>query len=338
MTFKPQVAGRSPASSLRRLLVRAACALSFCSVVPAEAAPELRIAVSHTPMSLPLYVAQENGYFAAEGIEVRWTDCLGGHRCLQGVFDGQQDLATASELPVMFNAFGRTDHAIIATFVSTADDLKLVTRPDSGVSAPADLAGKKLGAVAGTSSQYFLDLYLLGAGVDPRGLQIVPLQPEQTLDALRSGRVDAVAIWEPYAYLALQGLGPGAKVVATGGGYIETFNLVARTSLLDERAADLARLLRAVERAEQFIEQRPADAKGILRRRLQLDQRFIDWVWPGLAYRLTLDQSLISTMESQARWAMREGHIQGKPRPNFLKLVHPAVLKLVKPTAVGVSP
>jgi NitT/TauT family transport system substrate-binding protein len=97
------------------------------------------------------------------------------------------------------------------------------------------------------------------------------------------------------------------------------------------------RLLRAMRRAEQYIQQEPEGAQAILRRRLQLDQEFLDFAWPMFSYRLGLDQSLIATLESQARWALREGQIQGRAAPNYLSFVHAAPLRKAKPTAAAVG-
>ncbi len=97
----------------------------------------------------------------------------------------------------------------------------------------------------------------------------------------------------------------------------------------------MVRLLRAVERAEQFIQDHPAQAQAILREQLKLDQSFVDWVWGGLGFRLSLDQALLTTMEGEARWAQREGHVAERARPNMLTLIHAGPLRAVKPGAVG---
>ncbi len=47
------------------------------------------------------------------------------------------------------------------------------------------------------------------------------------------------------------------------------------------------------------------------------------------------NQALVSTMEGEARWAQREGHVAGGQRPNVLTLIHAGPLKSVKPDAVG---
>jgi NitT/TauT family transport system substrate-binding protein len=297
---------------------------------------ELRLAVSKTPLSLPLYVAAQKGFFAEQGLDVKLAACEGGYRCLKEMLAGRADIATVGDLPIVLNSFERTDYAVIGTLVTSSDDVKLIAHARSRISKPLHLAGKRVGAVIGSASQYFLELYLLTAGVDPQGVTLVALQPEHMLAALQGGEVDAVAIWEPHAYLSTKALGSSAVVLPHASGYLLTFNLVAHRRLVGARDDDMIRLLKAIVRAERFIQERPDEAKAILRTSLQLDQPFIEWVWGGMAYRLSLDQSLISTMEGEARWARREGHVKGAS-PNFLGLLHSAPLKAVKPSAVGVN-
>jgi NitT/TauT family transport system substrate-binding protein len=320
---------------LRRGSALLAWVLAAGGAPSALAGETLSIAVSRSPLSLPLYVAQEQGYFALEKVELTFIECVGGHRCLRNMLEGRAELATASELPVVFNSFERTDYAIIGTFASTSDDIKLIVATPPGATSRSPLEGKRIGVVAGSASQYFLDLHLLTIGLDPRALTMVALQPEEMSGSITSGQVDAIAIWEPYGYLAVKALGGRGQVVPGAGRYVSTFNLIAQRRLLGHRDVALTGVLRAVERAEQFIQQRPDEAQAILRRRLQVDQAFVDWVWPGLGFRLGLEQSLLSTMESQARWALREGHVKGKTSPNFLFLLHTAPLRAIKPAAVG---
>ncbi|MES1163974.1 MAG: ABC transporter substrate-binding protein, partial [Rhizobacter sp.] len=212
-----------------------------------------------------------------------------------------------------------------------------IARKASGITRSEQLGGRKVGVTAGTAAQYLLETHLLNVGVDPQHVTMVPLQAEDTVDALRSGRIDGVAVWEPYGYAALHGADPVGLRLPLGGGYIESYNLVGRRSVMARRDDALVRLLRAVERAEQFIQAHPADAQAILREQLKLDQHFVDWVWLGLGFRLSLDQALVSTMEGEVRWAQREGHVAEGARPNVLTLVHAAPLKAVKPAAVGIG-
>lgn len=301
----------------------------------ASAAERLSIMVSHTPLSLPIYVAQDKGYFAAQGLEVTLLPCVGGHRCMRQMLNGDAELATAGDMPITVNSFERNDFAVLATMVSSGDDLKLVANDRSGITLPAHLAGKRIGAVIGAASQYFLELYLLTAGIDPRQLTVVGLQPEEMAPALLSGKVDAVSIWEPYGYQALKALGSHGVALPGAGAYFQNFNIVCQRRLVGTRDAALMQLLRAIDRAERLIQEHPEEAKAVMRARLELDTAFVDRIWPGMGFRLSLDPSLIATMEGEARWARREGHVKAGALPNLPALLHAAPLRAVKPTAVN---
>ena len=331
----PAAAPRRPAAPWRATAALACAALAWLGLAGGACAAEtLRIAATRAPVSLPLYVAQQRGFFADEQLEVAITDCVGGQRCLRQLREDKADLATTSEMPVVLQAFAQPDVAIVATMVHASDNLKLVARRASGVTKSEQLDGRRVGVIAGTAAQYLFETHLLNIGIDPRHVAMVPLQAEDTLAALKSGRIDAVAVWEPFGYAALHGADAVGLRLPFSGGYIESYNLVARRTLF-AHDGELVRLLRAIERAERFIAEHPAEAQAILRQQLRLDQDFVDWVWPGLGFRLSLDQALVSTMEGEARWAQREGHVAGGQRPNVLTLIHAGPLKSVKPDAVG---
>ncbi len=332
---------KEPCSLLERMGVRSAlipfvCGLlSLLAVSPALSAETLRISVSQTPLSLPFYVAESQGYFAAEGVKVRITEVVGGHRTMQQLLEGGADLATSSEAVVMFNSFQRTDFAVIASFVTSDDDVKIITRRDTGINKPEQLAGKVVGTVTGAASHYFLETLLLLKGVDPRSVRLRNLQPEAMAEALKKGEVDAIAIWEPFPFKALNGV-PGARMLSKSAVYRLTFNLIVNKKVLASRDDELVRILRALDRAEQFINRRPGEAKTILLDRLKLDTPFIDWIWPRYNYRLSLDQSLLTTLEGEARWARQEGLVKGGKSPNYLNFISMAPLSRVRPTAVTI--
>lgn len=301
----------------------------------ASSAEPLRLALSQTPLSLPFYVAESQGYFADEGLKLKISDVIGGHRTLQQVLEGTADLATSSEAVVMFSSFQRNDFAVIASFVSSTDDVKVITRADTGISQPQQLAGKIVGTVTGAASHYYLETLLILNGVNPKTVQLKKLQPEDMAKALSAKEVDAIAIWEPFPYKALKTI-PGAKRLPKSGAYRLTFNLIVSKKHLGVRDGDLIKLLRALDRAEKFISSQPQKAKTILVDRLKLDQSFIDWIWPSYNYRLTLDQSLLTTLEGEARWARQEGLVKEIKSPNYLNFIYAAPLSKVRSSAVSI--
>lgn len=319
----------------RILLVVVACLHMFGSAI-AFAAEPLRLSLSQTPLSLPIYVAESQGYFAAEGLALKIHEVIGGHRTLQEVFDGTADLATSSEAVVMFNSFKRNDYAVIATFVTSDDDVRLVTRASTGITRMQQLAGKRVATVVGAASHYYLDTSLLLNGVDPKSVQIRNLQPEAMVDALRKGEVEAIAIWEPYPFQALAKVAD-AKVLPKSKGYVENFNLIISKKLQGVRDDDLVKLLRALDRAQHFISSEPAKAQAILRERLHVEQNFIDSLWPRYRYRLTLGQSLLTTMEGEARWARQEGLVKANKSPNYLDFIYSVPFRKVLPADFSID-
>jgi NitT/TauT family transport system substrate-binding protein len=321
-----------------RWAARAAALLALAAGVPAShaassTAEPLAIAAARSPLSLPLFVAQERGFLADAGLDARVEECSVGARCLRQLDEGRVDVATTSELPVVFDAFGRTGAAVIATLATTSDDLKLVVRKELAGLPAVKLAGHRIGMMPASASQYFVDMLLMNLGIDPRGAELVELTPETALQALRSGRVDALAVNEPLAYQAMH-LGDVAAVrLPVDSVYIETFDLVAGPRILGRRDEALVRLVAAIDRAERFIHDDPRAAQAILRRRLGVDQAFVDALWPGLAYRLTLDRSLLATMDSELRWARRERRVGASVPPDVRELVYAGPLKVVQPTA-----
>lgn len=317
-----------------RLCIFTLFALLLSSTLAAE---PLTIAVSRTPLSLPLYVAEHEGYFAAEGVQVQFEEVTGGNRAAQALLDGKADLATTSETVVMFNSFKRNDFAIIASFVNSNDDIKLVARSGSGVTKVSDLAGKRVGTTLGTASHYYLDTLLILAGVDPERVTTVGMPPEAMAQALLKGEVAAIAAWEPYPF-QIVGNVPGTQLVPAQRFYTLTFNLIASQKMTHgDYDKDLVKLLRALDRAQQFIATKPKQAQAIMQSRLDMQQPFIDWIWSRYNFRLALDQSLLSTLESEARWARKQGHIKAPNSPNYLDFIYTTALRKALPASVSIE-
>jgi NitT/TauT family transport system substrate-binding protein len=305
----------------------------FAGLAAMARAADLQLAVSEGPVSLPIYVAAAQHYFEREGLVVRTRDCSSGRSCFQLLTEGKVDLATGAELLVTMASFKGSDVAVIATIDTSSNHLKLVARRASGIAVPGDVRGKRVATVTGSSAQYFLDSWLVYHGVDPTTVRVLDLAPERMVEALQRGEVDALAIWEPIASAAFARLAPRAVTLPGARVYLQHFNLMAGRRLIAERGDELVRLLRALGEAERFIAERPAEAERILK------SKFPDP--PALGgvvehrYRLGLDQSLVTTMEGQARWLRRQGlvppHAKAEP---LLRHIEPEPLRQAVPGAV----
>ena len=299
----------------------------------AQAAP-LTLAVSSGPVSLPIYVAQARGFFKDEGLDLRLRECASGRECYQWLADGAVDLATAAELLVATGSAAHRDLAIIATISTSSYQIKLVARRSAQIVEAPQIRGKRIGTVPGSSAEYFLDNWLVFNDIEPSAVTVVGLAPDQLVKALETRRVDAIAIWEPLASSAALALTGDAVTFVSPRVYTQHFNLVGARPTIERRDADIARLLRALLRAQRTIQDEPDAVRALLAERLHLAPSLAATVMENEDYRLRLDQSLVTTMQSEARWAARA---TGGPRAgvDLLRAIDPAPLHRLDAGAVG---
>ena len=309
--------------------------LALLAVVPVSANEPLRLALSRTPLSLPFYIAMHNQLFENEGVDLKIEILTGGYRTMRQLLQGNADLATVSEAVIMFNSFNGQRFAILSTFVTTHENVKVIARQDSDIFQAADLAGKRVGTVIGSASHYYLDTLSLLNGVDPKSIVLVRLKPESMQDALKNGQVDAVAIWQPFSYTALDSV-TGSRELADDKFYNLSFNLIANPVIAETRRGELTAILRALQRAVAFIEKEPEKTKAILQHYFQTDSEYSDWILSHFRYRLELEQRLISQLESEARWAIYGGHVEAHKIPNFLNFIDDTPLRQVAPRACNI--
>lgn len=321
---------------LARVAALAAASMALLlAPAQARAAGEFIFAVARLPLSLPIFVAQAKGYFADEQLPIKIVDCEIGRQCLEQMLQGQAHLATVAESPIVFASLRGERFSIIATIATARGYNKIITRRGRGIATVADLSGKRVGTYVGASAQYFLDLNLLWSGIDPTRMKVVPIQPAQSAQASVLDGVDAVAIFEPFAFSLVRSLGAQALVLPSELVHADTWSVLIRADVAGKRDADLKSLLRALERSRRFIASEPQQARAILQKHLGLDEAAINWAWADVAYTLELRQSLVKGLEGQTRWALRAGHATGK-LPNFLEYIHPGPLKAVRPGAVSI--
>jgi len=318
------------------LLLGGLIASCFADAVRPPGHAPMVLALSKSPLSLPFYVAQNQGFFEAEGAALQIHEVIGGVRAMQQLRRGEADLATSSDTVVMFNSFVAKDFAVLGSFVTSPDDLRIIVRPGLDFSNARAIKGKRFAVTLASASHYYLDTWLLLNGIDPNSITRVGMPPEAMEAALAKAEVDAVSTWEPFGLKILRAV-PQARALTNPGMHTLSFNLLVHVKHLGQKDAEMVKILRALERAQRFIQAEPTKSLAILRERLQLEPAFIEAIWPRYHYRLTLNQSLLTTLESEARWARQEGHVQAERLPNYLEFVYPEPLRSVRRDAVGLA-
>lgn len=160
----------------------------------------VRIAVQPSSAFIPLYVARTNGWIEEalkkENVEVQWTDFEAGPPMNESFSAGQQDIGVIGDIPAVSAVAAGQDNVYIAD-INGGPAYAVLVKPDSPIKSVADLKGKKVGTVVGSTSQNLLEKLLKQSGLTIKDVELVNITAGDAQTVLTNGNVDAVSIWEP---------------------------------------------------------------------------------------------------------------------------------------------
>ena len=207
----------------KKELIAAAAAVGFAASGFAASAQEVVIGAAGNPGGLAIFVAQEKGFFAKNGVDVKVEIRNTGSELSKGLRAGEFHYAPAAftNLPAALerglNVRGVVGYVGAAFEKTTADRVvALIASKDSGVNSVADLKGKKVGVTFGSTGDAWLLAALKEAGLGVNDVERINTRPPGLVSVLDTGGVDAIVGWEPFNFRALQKV-PGAKEVKRGG-------------------------------------------------------------------------------------------------------------------------
>ena len=189
---------------MRRLL--ALLALLFIVVAPASGQalekPKLSIGVGGKPLFyyLPLTIAERNGYFKAEGLDVEILDFPGGARALQALIGGSVDVVSgAYEHTITQQAKGQNIEALVLQGKYAGIVLGMTKAKAAAYKGPADLKGMKIGVTApGSSTNMFVNILLAKVGLKPDAAAFVGVGASAGAVAImKKGEIDAISNLDP---------------------------------------------------------------------------------------------------------------------------------------------
>lgn len=296
----------------------------------------LRIALPASPHAALLHIAAEQGYFAAQELDVSLMPVSHGGAAMQSLTAGQADIAAMSDVVFLLSVMRGEPLAVAASVLNVANGNAVVARRDRGIAEPRDLAGKRVGVSFGTAGEYFLWAFLVSHRVAPESVTLVDVAPNRIAAALAQGGIDAIATWLPFLAEVQAALGSNAVLFTGPNAYRQDFLLVGANGFLRTHPQAVQKLLRAMLMAEQYQRAQPQAALDLVARRLKVDAGALQPSWADFTFKVELRQSLLVTLEDQARWAMARGYVTEGPVPNLLPNLYLDGLLAVQPGRVNV--
>jgi len=252
--------------------------LSLCCLpVAAWGAQPLRIGYIPIADCLQLYVAVEQGFFAAEGLNVETRPMQGGPILSLAVEAGELNIGWSNVIS-LFQAQTQGFSFVLLAPGALEDDgphltHSLLVRGDSPLQTVGDLAGRTVAVNAlGNVNDLAVSVLVEATGKDPQAVRMVEIPLPDMEAALTSGAVDAALMAEPFLSSSLA-RGTRLLVAAPHAVFGREFMIAGWFAKADWAAANpgcAAAFRRAVDKASAYITAHPTEMPGVLARNTKL--------------------------------------------------------------------
>ena len=262
-------------------LVLAACtsapsSASFASAGPSPEEHDITVAALPSVDLAGLYVAQDEGLFAKQGLHVTITKIASSKAVISAQLKGEVDISAGSYVGyIAAQAAGARFRILAEASTLRPDTRTLVVTAKSGITSITGLAGKKIG-VNGTNSigTLLISALLQESGISPKKVDFVtdqagfPAMPGQ----LQQGAWQAAFLAEPYVTMAeetygdqeLADLDQGATLNFPIDGYVAT------QAWAQQHPKTVAAFVRAIEAGQELADTDPTIVRAAMAKYDQL--------------------------------------------------------------------
>jgi NitT/TauT family transport system substrate-binding protein len=247
------------------LLAVSGCGASDSGAAGGGSAEKIAFGFSAWPGWFPWQVAQEQGLFAKNGVQVELKYFDSYTDSLTALANGSLDVNSQTLNDTISSVAGGAKEIIVLTNDNSTGNDQIIAR--AGINTVADLEGKTVAAEQGTVDHYLLLLALQRAGLSERDVSFKPLLTDAAAAAFKAGRVDAVGVFAPFTSTALER--PGSKAIATSRDFPGAIpdHLVATADLVKDNPKAVQALVKTWFDTIDWIEANPDRALAIMAKR-----------------------------------------------------------------------
>lgn len=213
-----------------------------------------------------LYAAQQNGYFAEEGLDVDIQMPADSNDALKLVAAGKVDLALSYQPQVLMARGEQIPVKSVAAIVRHPLN-HLMVPADSGIKSPKDLVGKTAGYSSVPLYEAMLKTMVRTDGGDPAAVSLIDVGFD-LIPAISTGRVDGIiGGFINHEQLILEKEGhPVTSLNPTDYGVPDYYELVlvASEQGLQKSQADIQKFINAARKGQKFVEEQPQQALDLL--------------------------------------------------------------------------
>lgn len=216
----------------------------------------LRVRLDWTPWGGhgAFHLAQQKGWYQQAGLDVSLEDGNGSVTTVQIVGAGDSfDVGHAALASVMIAREKGMPVKAVAVFARQSD-IGLLVPAEAGITAPAQLKGKKVAYTAGSLEAPFIDAFLAAGKLKKSDLELINVDAAGKASTYAMGRADAAFSTIPFFLPVVSQNRPSSAVrFADFGLNMPSFGLFANESKLAARGEAIARFASVTARAWEYI-------------------------------------------------------------------------------------
>jgi ABC-type nitrate/sulfonate/bicarbonate transport system substrate-binding protein len=236
---------------------------------PTSQLVKVTLAASKNPWTSLALIAEANGYFKDEGLDLKIAYQDGGRYCLDALVSKSAEFATIVEVNVSYLGFtGNKNVAVVGSIVESTST-GIIARRSAGIEKAEDLKGMTLAFSPGTGSELFTIRFLEEHGLQLDDVKMRKMQPIAIQGAMIAKEVDAACTWDPFIENSRRALGDDAITFFDRNVYLGYMHIAVRSDWAAEHRDEVQAFLRAVKRASEFIAESPSEAQAIVAEKLQ---------------------------------------------------------------------
>lgn len=266
----------------------------------------MKIAITTHLSAGLIKIAETKGFFEQQGLKVTIVPYLLGLEAIDALVRDEVEYAVAFDTAIASQMVKHENLRILAQVFSSPSMTAVLYRNDSGVSSPVDFAGKRVGGVKNTASEFVIDQLLSNAGLGEAAYEFVEVPVAGLENALMTGQVAAISLWEPNVSL-IQDRHFDQVTRLQSGSLTQFLSLIARADPEGKRTKATVLLLRALIAAEAWAEANSTEAHRIAENLSGLQSHpNVLRLWDGSALHVSLDSAFTRTMDAQLEWFARK--------------------------------
>jgi NitT/TauT family transport system substrate-binding protein len=266
--------------------------------------------------SLPAVIADRQGYFKEEGLQVEISTFESGALAVPVLQSGRLDITLSSTVSTLQGVEVGLDAVVLAPAAVVRamppDSTTAVVVRKNSVKSLKDLEGKRVAVnVIKSSSWLHLVALLDKYGVDWTKIRLSEVPPPQMSDPLLAGQLDAILQNDPFRTVLME----TGKIEYMGWPYVETApntditQFIALAPWVAKNQATAAKFVRAVAKGSQFVESNDAVAREINQQFTNLNSALKDKVMlPRFGTEINL-KDLNHTMEMMQKYGLLKGPV-----------------------------